>query len=148
MRVWLTRAAVYTLGFIVPWGLVYQLFGTIFAGRSDPANPVAWIASVAAFLVVSGVWAATSRNGQPYAYRIAGLQLVGGDGAPLGRARAFVQSASHAIDFATCGIGFLWALIDHREQTFGDKVSKAYVRVCDRTAARDSQVRDAAERSG
>ena len=130
---WLRRAGAYILGFVIPWALIYQLLGTILVGRSDPASPGAWIFSAVAFLIVSGMWAATSRNGQPYAYRIAGLQFVGADGAPLRRARVFVQSVSHAIDFVTCGIGFLWALIDDRKQTFGDKVSNAHVRVCGRS---------------
>ena len=129
MSYWLRRASAYGVGFIIPWSLVYQLFGTLFVGQSSPSNPAAWIFSGISFALVATLWAVTAIDGRPYVYRIARLNIVDTHDRPVSRSRVFVHSISHTIDFATAGIGFLWAFMNPGKQTFGEKL--AAVRVAD-----------------
>jgi uncharacterized RDD family membrane protein YckC len=46
------------------------------------------------------------------------------DWEPIGFGRSVVRQLAHFIDWVTCGIGYLWPLVDAKRQTFADKLLK------------------------
>jgi len=68
------------------------------------------------------------RTGQSWGRQIARTRLVDADsGNPVGTVPALLHDLAHVVDGVLGGIGFLWPLIDSREQTFADKLMKTVV---------------------
>lgn len=113
------------------WMLVTALFLLAAHGGVDAAHPpfayrlalrVALLAVTAFYFVVS--W---SRGGQTIGMRAWRVRVTGTDGAKLPWPRALLRFCVALLSLGTCGLGFLWCLVDRERRAWHDIAARSRV---------------------
>jgi len=67
-------------------------------------------------------------QGQSWGKRVVGIRLISEEtGQPIGTLNAFLRDICHIVDFAICGVGYLFPLWDAKRQTLADKIMRTVV---------------------
>lgn len=126
-QIWWRRLVGYFFGVIVPWSILSQLLGTLIFNRSWPDGTSGAIVGGTAFIAIIILTSALAGSGQSPAHKLLGLQVLTTAGHPASRRRLLVRNVAHIIDFATFGLGFLYALGNTKGQTFADMLVRTTV---------------------
>lgn len=95
--------------------------GTAISTIGETTFRAVWLISVG-----YGVWNLgwrQGRSGASLGKSVTGIRVVNaGTGRPVGVAWSLVRTAGQLLNVVTLGVGYLWALVDRRRQTFADKL--------------------------
>lgn len=69
----------------------------------------------------------TRKGGQTVGKQVMGIRVVKEDGGPLNDTDAILRYIGYIVNSFTFLIGWLWAIIDSKNQGFHDKIAKTYV---------------------
>ncbi len=69
----------------------------------------------------------TRRNGQTPGKFALGIRVIKADGSVISDTDAVIRAIGYQVSGMLLGIGFLWAIIDKRNQGWHDKLARTYV---------------------
>lgn len=69
----------------------------------------------------------TRRNGQTPGKFALGIRVVKADGTPISDVDAVIRAIGYQVSAVLFGLGYLWALIDRKNQAWHDKLARTYV---------------------
>ncbi len=69
----------------------------------------------------------TRRKGQTPGKFALGIRVVKADGTPISDVDAVIRAVGYQVSAVLFGLGYLWALIDRKNQTWHDKLARTYV---------------------
>ena len=81
----------------------------------------------------------TRRDGQTPGKSVVGIRVVKVDGAALSDTDAFIRAIGYHVSALVCGLGYIWAIFDGKNQTWHDKLAGTYVVTAD-SARKSGQV--------
>lgn len=73
------------------------------------------------------VWFWTRRDGQTPGKSLLGIRVIKADGGPIGTTDAVIRLFSYQISAMVLWAGFLWAIVDRKNQSWHDKLARTYV---------------------
>ena len=69
----------------------------------------------------------TRRAGQTPGKFALGIRVIKADGTPISDTDAVIRAIGYQVSGLLCGLGFIWAIFDKRNQTWHDKLARTYV---------------------
>lgn len=69
----------------------------------------------------------TRRNGQTLGKFAMGIRVIKTDGENLGDLDALIRAIGYHVSALLFGLGFIWAIIDKKNQTWHDKIARTFV---------------------
>lgn len=106
---------VLSVAFVVP----HLLLGMIW--KTALPSPLLWLHVFIVLLAYFGwLW---KRNGQTLAMQTWKIKLVTANGMPLTNRQVFLRYALAWPSLLVCGLGILWALVDHDRQFLHDRLA-------------------------
>ena len=69
----------------------------------------------------------TRRGGQTPGKFALNIKVIKTDGSPINDIDALIRAIGYHVSALLCGLGFIWAIFDKRNQTWHDKLARTYV---------------------
>ncbi len=132
------RALSWLINWFVPSLVLSRALNILWPGTSTASvlNVTGNLLSLISFLIVAVAMGALISNGQGPGHKIANVQIIDINGAPVSGAAAINRNLAHFVDSLICGIGWLFPLWDREKQTLADKIMKTHVIDVSQTAPR------------
>jgi len=124
------RALSWLINWFLPSLVLSRALNVLWPGNSATSttlNVTGNILSLISFLIVAVTMGTLISNGQGPGHKIAKVQIIDINGAPVSGPAAINRNLAHFVDSLICGIGWLFPLWDKERQTLADKIMKTHV---------------------